>query len=216
MLEPEQILRSYTDREELLQQLRDALESETQDALNDLPHIDRICFRVKDPDRFAEKALDPENDPPYADPLAEIEDQVAGRIIVFFLADVNQVHGRLDGTFNTVERAHRKPPRDAEFGYESHHLICQIPPHLKPKGWGKVDSMPETFELQVRTIFMHAYAEPQHDFGYKGAQELTADTRKELAWIAASAWGADQAYQRVRDQIVEIPISAAQAGHNGD
>jgi ppGpp synthetase/RelA/SpoT-type nucleotidyltranferase len=63
--------------------------------------------------------------------------------------------------------------------------------------------MPSTFELQIRTLFMHAWAEPQHDMGYKAAQELTREIRRELAWIAASAWGADQAYDRVFQRLFE-------------
>jgi len=53
--------------------------------------------------------------------------------------------------------------------------------------------------LQIRTIFMHAYSEPQHDFAYKAAGDLPPNVRRELAWIAASAWGADQAYARVAE-----------------
>ena len=62
--------------------------------------------------------------------------------------------------------------RDEEFNYESYHLICVVPPHLKLDGWAARDDVPSTFELQVRTIFIHAYAEPQHDIGYKAASEL--------------------------------------------
>jgi ppGpp synthetase/RelA/SpoT-type nucleotidyltranferase len=58
--------------------------------------------------------------------------------------------------------------------------------------WGARDDLPSTFELRVRTIFMHAYAEPQHNIGYKAASELPGQVRRELAWIAASA------YERVR------------------
>jgi ppGpp synthetase/RelA/SpoT-type nucleotidyltranferase len=63
--------------------------------------------------------------------------------------------------------------------------------------------MPETFELQVRTLFQHAYAEPQHNLGYKpGDAQLTDEVRRELAWVAASSWGADQALDRVREQLL--------------
>lgn len=50
----------------------------------------------------------------------------------------------------------------------------------------------------MRTLFQHAYAEPQHDAGYKDRESLSRDQRRELAWVAASAWGADQAYSRLR------------------
>lgn len=195
---PRQLRDAYADRLSLLEELRGSLERETREALSTAPHIDRISFRVKAVQSFVAKAEDPSNEPAYSDPLVEIEDQVAGRVIVFFLTDLNSVRQRLGETFNTVERVERRPERDAEFGYESDHMICIIPPHLKPEGWNDRSDVPSTFELQIRTLFMHAYAEPQHDIAYRAPEELPREVRKELAWIAASAWGADQAYERVR------------------
>lgn len=187
----------YNSRRSLLEALREELEQQTKDALAGLAHIDRIVFRVKATESFVAKAVDPENVPPYVDPLVEIEDQVAGRVIVFFRSDLEAVRERLEEAFNTVEHIRRRPPADAEFGYESDHLICVIPPHAKPHGWNERADLPTTFELQVRTLFMHAWAEPQHDLAYKASTDLPKEVKRELAWIAASAWGADQAYERV-------------------
>jgi len=195
---PDDIEARYRSRVPLLEELSKLLHRETKDALADLPHIDRIIFRVKGSASFAEKALDPRTDPPYSDPLVEIEDQVAGRVIVFFLDDIQRVEDKLAGTFKIVERTHRRPERDAEFGYESRHFIYSITGPLAPSGWAQRTDIPTTFELQVRTLMMHAYAEPQHDLQYKASADLPSDIRRELAWIAASAWGGDQAYERVR------------------
>jgi ppGpp synthetase/RelA/SpoT-type nucleotidyltranferase len=189
--------KQYEDRCPLLEKVASKLEQEVFEALDGLEHIDRISFRVKGRDSFVAKAEDPENDPGYAEPLVEIEDQVAGRVLVHFLGDLPKVHERIARIFNSVEKTERRPERDSEFGYESDHLICIIPPQAKPKGWDKRNDVPNTFELQIRTLFMHAYAEPQHDMQYKSADDLPREVRRELAWIAASAWGADQAYQRV-------------------
>lgn len=41
--------------------------------------------------------------------------------------------------------------------------------------------MPVTFELQVRTHFMHAWAEPQHDLGYTPDGVVERDHRRQLA-----------------------------------
>jgi len=193
----EKLIEEYGERIHILDDLLGELETGTKRALEGVDHIDRIYFRVKGTASFANKALDPHNDPPYKYPLVEIEDQVAGRIIVFFRGDLDPVRQKLRGTFNTVEFERRRPPVDAEFGYESNHLVFIIPPQAKSAEWDTRDDLPETFELQIRTIFMHAYAEPQHDFGYKSVKELPSDIRRELAWIGASAWGADQAYERV-------------------
>lgn len=202
---------TYLSRIALLEAAKATLERETSEALSDIPHIDRVSFRVKPPESFLAKALDPANSPPYSHPLLEIEDQIAGRVIVFFLADLTTVRERLSRTFSTVEWSRRRPERDAEFGYESDHIICVIPPHLKPEGWSDRDDMPNTFELQIRTVFMHAYAEPQHDIAYKNSADLPASVRKELAWIAASAWGADQAYERVLEWHRGRPIVVSRA-----
>src|SRR5262245_33019490 len=94
---------SYQMRLPLLQQLRDNLERETKEALLQLKHIDRVSFRVKDPKSFTKKAEDRRTTPPYTNPLVEIEDQVAGRIIVFFMRDLDAVLKRMEGTFNMVE-----------------------------------------------------------------------------------------------------------------
>lgn len=190
---------AYEGRRPLLEEAKDSIFLETQEALMGLSHIDRVYFRVKGTESFLEKALAPDNSPPYQYALAEIEDQIAGRIIVFFLSDFEKVQERLAGTFSSVERKHSRPSKDEEFGYESYHMICTIPPHLKPAGWNELVDPPNTFEIQIRTIFMHAYSEPQHDIGYKGSKDLPGDIRRELAWIAASAWGADRAYQRVAE-----------------
>jgi ppGpp synthetase/RelA/SpoT-type nucleotidyltranferase len=192
----ELIKAAYQEREPLLAETATLLEQEVRAALQDVEHIDRISCRAKSSKSFLEKAFDPANEPGYTDPLREIEDQVAGRVIVFFLGDIPTVREKLRKAFTPVEYRKRRPARDEEFGYESEHLICIVPPQVKTPGWLKCDDMPNTFELQIRTIFMHAYAEPQHDTAYKSSSDLPSHIRRELAWIAAASWGADQAYER--------------------
>jgi ppGpp synthetase/RelA/SpoT-type nucleotidyltranferase len=93
------------------------------------------------------------------------------------------------------------PERDAEFRYETYHEIFIIPEHEKPDGSARYYDMPTTFELQIRTLFMHAYSEPQHEFGYKDAASLPSFARRRLAWIAASAWGADAEFEELNGTL---------------
>jgi putative GTP pyrophosphokinase len=197
VLTPEQEALSvaYERRLDLLLQLRDNLRAKAEQALDGVPHVDRIAFRVKDGSSFAHKSL-PEGKPPaYEHPLIEVEDQVAGRVLVFFSHDLEVVDKRLRAWFlGMVEETKRRPGNAAEFGYESDHYVIVIDEHLKPEGWQDRGEMPVTFELQIRTLFMHAWAEPQHDLGYKGG-ELPNDEKRLHAWVAASAWGADRAFE---------------------
>lgn len=203
-MDEEQLRAAYAERSATLERACSRLLDVTTSAVGGLDHrhIDRVSFRVKGIDSFVDKVIRRKADPPYADPLAEVEDQIAGRVIVFFPHDIEPVLAALHDTFNRVEQKHRHPEDDDAFGYESHHMIAVIPAHLKGSGWESHDSIPNTFELQVRTIFMHAYAEPQHDFGYKPVADLTRRQRRELAWVAASAWGGDQALERLYEVLV--------------
>lgn len=191
--------KAYDERRPLLESLRDTLLRNAEEALADVAHIDRIAFRVKERDSFLKKAAKPQ----YFAPLVELEDQVAGRVLTFFRDDMELVRTRLVEWFSAVEHEVKKPNNPSEFDYESDHYIFIIPAHLKPDGWSDVPEMPNTFELQVRTLFMHAWAEPQHDLGYKAAEgvRLDLDTKRELAWIAASAWGADKVLNDVARRL---------------
>lgn len=207
--QPDPLLAQYRRRLPLLEAARATLEAEVQRLLRGEKNIDRIVFRVKEADSFVKKALKA-REVPYLHPLTEIEDQIAGRVITFFLDDLAAVEEKLCGRFTTVENVHKEPPKDAEFGYESHHFVFLLPPDLTPEGWDEA-VMPKTFELQLRTLLMHAWAEPQHDLLYKSAADLHKDVRKELYWIAASNWGADQAFMRVRQKlgIAHPPVGIA-------
>jgi ppGpp synthetase/RelA/SpoT-type nucleotidyltranferase len=194
---------AYQDaaRLELLDRAAAMLKSRLVAALDGVRHIDRVEFRVKDLDRFCQKCftstghsqLRADGEPRYTRPLEEVEDQVAGRILVLFIGDLAVVEKRVRETFSpAIEAVWKRPQTSSSFGYESNHYIFPIDEHMKPDGWTSAGTMPTTFELQVRTLFMHAYAEPEHELGYKAEAVLDSDVERQLAWIAASAWGADR------------------------
>jgi ppGpp synthetase/RelA/SpoT-type nucleotidyltranferase len=213
--EARQLRDTFARRVPMLEALAADLENVAKTGLRvyEHEHVDRVYFRAKDPKSFVGKVRKREEDvaagvlkddvpvTPYTNPLTQIEDQVAGRALVFFLHDIKPVVAILEDAFHRVEMQDRAPQKDAEFGYESTHLVCAIPDELRPPGWLNEEWMPQTFELQVRTLFSHAWAEPQHDLGYKGAGDLTRKQRRHLAWIAASAWGADEGLERAWNEI---------------
>ena len=193
----------YAARIDLLRHAAGRLEADLLEHFQDRPHIDRVSVRVKDLTSFVEKATVRKVDPPYEVPLSEIEDQIAGRILVHCLGDLDETMAHIGKLLNQVEQDHKRPTRYNEFDYESVHGVYSLPPQYLPSAWGDQQDMPETFEMQVRTLFQHAYAEPQHDLGYKPGAELSNDVRRELAWIAASSWGADRALGRVRKTLLD-------------
>lgn len=188
----------YEQRRPLLEALADNLERELRRHLEGIPHVDRVSFRAKGTTSFLDKVLERRVEPPYEDPLVEVEDQVAGRVLVFFISDVEPTRVQAERMFTPVEAILRRPAHYNVFDYESFHAIYSVPPTVKPPGWEEQDDLPRTFELQIRTLFQHAYAEPQHDLAYKPEAPPSDEIRRELAWVAAGSWGADQALERVR------------------
>jgi ppGpp synthetase/RelA/SpoT-type nucleotidyltranferase len=150
---------------------------------------------VKSADSFARKARE------YESPFKQIEDQIGGRVIVYFEHDVSDALALLRRTFNEVEQEHKRPDSIGEFGYEGEHLNCTIPQDARTTAWQTDASLPEVFELQVKTVFQHAWAAAHHDLGYKPTVRLSSDQLRALAWIAASAWGADRQFEQLWREV---------------
>jgi putative GTP pyrophosphokinase len=195
--------REYQPRYSLLKSLASRLESEIHTLLRATNHVDRIYFRAKDPKSFADKcvAVDEHGQRKYQLPLEDIEDQVAGRVLVFFRRDIDIVTGKLCEAFNRAEQVRKAPKHHDAFAYESEHLVFIIPPQFVPEGWEEIAGLPTTFEMQIRTLFMHAWAEPEHDISYKAKVPLTRDEKRKLAWAASSAWGGDEVFEQVLDSL---------------
>lgn len=89
--------------------------------------------------------------------------------------------------FREVEDRVVEQPDPESFSYEGRHLVLLIPPDIRTRRGSPISF----FELQISTIFQHAWAEANHDLGYKTQGKLDYDDKRKIAWAAAQAWGAD-------------------------
>ncbi|MEX2167670.1 MAG: hypothetical protein WD851_00040 [Pirellulales bacterium] len=167
-----------------------------------VPHIDRISARAKDPERFANKAkkLLTSGVDKYDAPLQQIQDQIGARIIVFYKDDVEKVATIVDRYFRYVERRDLVPESEWEFGYFGRHWILALPDDVIPPSVNQ-SQIPRFFELQVKTLFQHAWSEANHDLGYKATKKLNSDQRRRFAFTAAQAWGADRVFEELRHEL---------------
>jgi putative GTP pyrophosphokinase len=194
---------AYIERLPLLKQLADNLEIEAKRHLEGMDHIDRVSFRAKGLDSFLKKVFDPRKPDRYESPLEQVEDQVAGRVIVFYRDEVDVVRMKLAEIFGAVEESLHESKDVSSFSYESFHSIVVIPHALRPEGWAAMDKPPTTCEIQIRTLFQHAYAESEHDLMYKPPIELEREEERKIAWVAASTWGADEILGQAKTSIYE-------------
>ncbi|QOZ06649.1 GTP pyrophosphokinase family protein [Bradyrhizobium sp. CCBAU 51765] len=189
----------YGDRyENALKPAALALREHLAGLLKSEPRIDRVTARAKDPASFLKKAEARANGKQkYSEPLAQIQDQIGARIIVFFRSDVKRLDGIIKSYFRTVEFRDRIPESEWEFGYFGRHYVLVLPSDVKGDTINK-SMLPDFFELQIKTLFQHAWSEAEHDLGYKpGSMPLSPDEKRKLAYTSAQAWGADHMFDEL-------------------
>lgn len=167
----------------------------------DLPRIDRIAVRAKGIPRFIAKA-EKENGgaKKYDDPLKQIQDQIAARIVTFYTPDVEAVTAQVLRYFRPVEQKNIVPDSVKEFGYVGTHLILLLPDDVIDDRFDRSRS-PQFFELQIKTLFQHAWSEAEHDLNYKTSAPLSLEQKRHIAFTAAQAWGADRIFSELFAQV---------------
>jgi putative GTP pyrophosphokinase len=109
--------------------------------------------------------------------------------------------------FRHIEEAKIEPETEAEFGYFGRHYILSLPEDVVPTGI-PLEAAPKVFEVQIRTLFQHAWSEAEHDIGYKPARDLNAEQKRRFAFSAAQAWGADLIFQELYRELAQGEQSA--------
>ena len=126
--------------------------------------------------------------------LADITDILGLRVITFYSDDVDKVASAVDRLFsvdweNSVDK--RKLHEIDSFGYMSLHYICSM------KGF------PYRFEIQMRTVLQHAWANMNHDTGYKSGVEVPRGYLRNLNRLAGMLELADEQFSLIRNELTD-------------
>jgi putative GTP pyrophosphokinase len=202
-LKPDALEALYRRRyETVLKPLAAALAEHVMDCFRDQPRIDRISARAKDVASFINKANKIENRRrKYSEPLHQIQDQIGARIITFYRSDVENLDEIVRKYFRAIESKDRVPDSEWEFGYFGKHHILVIPSDVVNDDWDK-EMIPKFFELQIKTLFQHAWSQAEHDVGYKeNVKPLNLDQKRRLAYTSAQAWGADRIFDELFEEL---------------
>ena len=124
--------------------------------------------------------------------LSDITDIFGMRIITFYTDDVDKVASVVDRLFdvdwdNSVDK--RKLHEIDRFGYMSLHYVCRVP------------DCPFRFEIQMRTILQHAWANMNHDTGYKSGVEVPTEYLRNMNRLAGMLELIDEQFSRIRTEI---------------
>lgn len=159
--------------------------------------VHTIEHRVKSYDSLAEKLDTKEGKYRH---LADITDVLGLRIICYFSDDVDRICAIIERLLtvdwdNSVDK--REKLNANAFGYMSVHYVVALP---EDSGYD-TRLCGTKFEVQVRTILQHTWAEIEHDLGYKSDFGVPRSVRRKFSCIASLLELADEQFQQVRDDI---------------
>jgi putative GTP pyrophosphokinase len=187
--------------------------------LRDLLYIEGVEFltvesRAKTPTSFAGKIRRKR----YFDPTTEITDLCGLRIITYLEVDVRRAsdlvrkHFQIDAT-NSLDKSAALEVH--EVGYRSVHFVCELSPERA--------AMPEyreysglRFEIQIRTVLQHAWAQIEHDRNYKLSTGLPDPLQRRLYLAAGLLEIADREFDLIAREVDEYSQSVAQKTASND
>lgn len=157
----------------------------------------QIAHRIKSRDSVAGKM---ERKPEKYPRVGIMNDLIGFRLICYFSYQVDEM-AKLVEKVLVVDREKssdkRKQMAPTAFGYLSLHYICSL-----PKNAGYPDELTVyTFEIQFRTVLQHAWAEIEHDLGYKTEFGIPLDVRREFSRVAGLLEIADETFESIKNKI---------------
>ncbi|GGK14142.1 GTP pyrophosphokinase [Deinococcus malanensis] len=171
--------------------------------------IHHLTARVKRPASLADKLR---RKPGRYRVLEDLTDLVGVRVITYFESDVAVVSRLLEDHFevdwaNSVDKGKVHDPD--RFGYMGVHYVLRVPP-----GPGAV--LPGLrFEVQIRSILQHAWAEIEHDLGYKNREAVPREVRRRFNRLSGLLEMADEEFMALhrlsRDYAADLPQRVLQA-----
>lgn len=158
-----------------------------------------INYRVKDKQSSLEKIKRKS----YNDPLNQITDFSGIRIIAYLENDIKNIKSILEKAFS-IKEEHSSNKNELlssnKIGYRSIHLVASLGKNRAELAeYSGIHN--EVFEIQIRTVLQHAWAELSHDRNYKFKKKLPIEIERKLNLFAGLLEIADNGFCEISDAI---------------
>lgn len=192
---------NYEEYEDVFKTILRGVELKLKDTLK-LTSMPTFKTRVKKFESYYRKVIRVKPQSLLEDSLPTLTDMLGIRVICAFLEDLATVERQIVENFK-IKEIERKGAEQTfkEFGYESIHILIEIPEDLIPSKEKGIVLPPDLVcEIQIRTILQNAWAEVEHELVYKSEfSPFDLPLRRKLASMNASLTLADIVFQEIRD-----------------
>lgn len=137
------------------------------------------------------------------DTVNDITDIIGIRIITHYADDVDRIAELVESEFcidkeNSIDKRISIEPE--KFGYLSLHYIVSLNnARVSLKEYEVYENIKA--EIQIRSILQHAWAEIEHDIGYKSATGLPNEIRRYFSRLAGLLELADDEFIKIKEKI---------------
>ena len=158
-----------------------------------------VSARVKDRKSLSRKI---KNKDKYSS-IQDITDIVGIRIISNYSDEVDQIAKIIEDNFtvdvnNSIDKRASLDPD--KFGYLSLHYVVSI-----SKERERLDEYKrfknKKIEIQIRSVLQHAWAEIEHDIGYKSTIEVPKHIRRQFSRLAGILELADEGFVKIKEEL---------------
>lgn len=173
-----------------------------------------VTSRGKSLESFNKKAQSEK----YTDPVNEIKDMAGIRVITYLESDVTKAVDILEDLFDIDKKNSLDQSQllgSDKLGYRSVHYVakfnkkrCRLPEY-KP-----YENLP--FEIQIRSILQHAWAEIEHDRNYKFTGKLPTQLERRFYLISGMLECADREFVAIAQEIDKYKNTVVEELIKGD
>jgi putative GTP pyrophosphokinase len=182
----------------------EALAKKVESIIRELLESENVSYhsvtcRAKSIPRYEEKAAKEK----YKDPVSEIYDMAGVRVITYTDSEVNRAHEIVEKSFELIQEHSMDKSEELgadRVGYRSIHCVGTL-------GKDRL-KLPENqifkdmaFEIQIRTILQHAWAEFEHDRNYAFSGVLPKGMRRRLSIAAGTLESVDREFDSLAKEI---------------
>ncbi|MGE0494372.1 MAG: GTP pyrophosphokinase family protein [Vulcanimicrobiota bacterium] len=192
----EEILRHYEACRLDLETVKRALEHDLLARLKEARlDVSGIIARVKSLDSLRGKLQRP--DRTYSR-LDQVHDLLGLRVVTYFEDGVEDVADVIEKSYevdwqHSIDKGRQLDP--TQFGYRSLHYVCAFPRALA----GGFENL--RFEIQVRSLLQHAWAQMEHDLGYKSKESIPLAFRRRFSRLAGLLEIVDEEFVSLRRSL---------------